>query len=122
MALGSFQLFLGQVQNAPGELKIRVLQVIFDLLIMYDEEFFSRSDDIVSRLRLWIPDTKMLRDQAQKITGYLVQTLESDDSEAIQAILCVGLSKLMLAGIIKDPKVHISSCLGSTIAETYSIL
>ncbi|KAH0581314.1 hypothetical protein H2248_012409 [Termitomyces sp. 'cryptogamus'] len=88
LALGSFQLFLGQVQNAPEELKIRVLQVIFDILIMYDEEFFSRSDDI-----------------AQKITGYLVQTLESEDSALIQTVLCVGLSKLMLAGIIKDPKV-----------------
>ncbi|KAG6899482.1 hypothetical protein C0993_009846 [Termitomyces sp. T159_Od127] len=88
MALGSFQLFFGQVQNAPEEVKLRVLQVIFDLLIMYDEEFFSRSDDV-----------------AQKITGYLIQTLESDDSASIQAILCVGLSKLMLAGILKDPKV-----------------
>ncbi|KAG6889138.1 hypothetical protein C0995_003498 [Termitomyces sp. Mi166 len=91
MALSSFQLFLGQVQNAPEELKIRVLQVIFDVLIMYDQEFFSRSDDI-----------------AQKITGFLVQTLESDDSAPIQAILCVGLSKLMLAGIIKDPKIFVS--------------
>ncbi|KAG6887175.1 hypothetical protein C0992_000306, partial [Termitomyces sp. T32_za158] len=88
MALGSFQLFFGQVQNAPEEVRLRVLQVIFDLLVMYDEEFFSRSDDV-----------------AQKITGYLVQTLESDDSASIQAILCVGLSKLMLTGILKDTKV-----------------
>ncbi|KAG6841281.1 hypothetical protein C0991_000259 [Blastosporella zonata] len=87
MALSSFQLFLGQVQAAPEELKIRVLQVIFDLLIMYDHEFFSRSDDI-----------------AKKIVGFLVQTLDSDDSPPIQAILSVGLSKLLLAGIIKDPK------------------
>lgn len=61
MALGSFQLFLGQVQNAPEEVKLRVLQVIFDLLIMYDEEFFSRSDDIVSQRHfLTPPDTECL--------------------------------------------------------------
>ncbi|KAG6907366.1 hypothetical protein DXG01_009187 [Tephrocybe rancida] len=88
MALSSFQLFLSQVQTAPEELKIRVLQVIFDLLIMYDQDFFARSDDI-----------------AQKIVGFLVQTLESDDCASIHAILCVGLSKLLLSGIIKDPKV-----------------
>ncbi|KAG6815820.1 hypothetical protein H0H87_011119 [Tephrocybe sp. NHM501043] len=88
MALSSFQLFLGQVQTAPEELKLRVLQVIFDLLIVYDQEFFSRSDDI-----------------AKKITGFLVQNLEVDDSPAIQAVLCVGLSKLLLSGIVKDAKV-----------------
>ena len=47
MALSSFQLFLSQAQNAPGELKIQVLRVIMDLLIMYDQEFFGRSEDTV---------------------------------------------------------------------------
>ncbi|KAG6812899.1 hypothetical protein H0H92_015634 [Tricholoma furcatifolium] len=88
MALSSLQLFLGQVQSAPEELKVRVLQVIFDLLFMYEYDFFSRSDDI-----------------AQKIIGFLVQTLISDDSPSTQAILSVGLSKLLLSGIVKDPNV-----------------
>ncbi|KAF8069093.1 nuclear condensing complex subunit [Lyophyllum atratum] len=88
MALSSFQLFLGQVQSAPEELKLRVLQVIFDLLIMYDQEFFVRSDDI-----------------AQKIINFLLQTLEAEESAAVQALLCVGLCKLLLAGMIKDSKV-----------------
>jgi condensin complex subunit 3 len=48
MALSSIQLFLSQVQSAPEELKLRVLQVIFDLLFLYDQEFFGRSDDVVS--------------------------------------------------------------------------
>jgi len=48
MALSSFQLFLSQAQNAPGELKVQVLRVIMDLLIMYDQEFFGRSEDTVS--------------------------------------------------------------------------
>jgi len=50
MALSSFQLFLNQVQSAPEELKVRVLQVIFDLLIMYDQEFFGRSEEIVGHI------------------------------------------------------------------------
>jgi condensin complex subunit 3 len=48
MALSSFQLFISQVQSAPEELKARVLQVIFDLLFVYNQEFFGRSEDIVS--------------------------------------------------------------------------
>ncbi|GLB42179.1 putative nuclear condensing complex subunits, C-term domain [Lyophyllum shimeji] len=88
MALSSFQLFLGQVQSAPEELKLRVLQVIFDLLIMYDQEFFARSEDI-----------------AQKIINFVLQTLEAEESASVQALLCVGLSKLLLSGMITDPKV-----------------
>ena len=48
MALNSFQLFLSQVQTAPDELKLKVLQVVFDLLMVYDQEFFGRSEEIVS--------------------------------------------------------------------------
>jgi condensin complex subunit 3 len=48
MALSSFQLFLSQVQTAPDELKLKVLQVVFDMLMVYDQEFFGRSDEIVS--------------------------------------------------------------------------
>lgn len=47
MALSSFQLFVSQVQNAPEELKVRVLQVIFDLLFLYNQEFLGRSEDMV---------------------------------------------------------------------------
>lgn len=47
MALNSFQLFIGQVQNSPEDLKSKVLQVIFDLLLMYDREFFGRSENSV---------------------------------------------------------------------------
>lgn len=50
MAMNSFQLFLSQVQSAPDDLKIQVLRIILDLLIMYDQEFFERSEDIVSFL------------------------------------------------------------------------
>lgn len=48
MALSSFQLFLSQAQNAPTELKVQVLKIIMDLLIMYDQEFFGRSEETVS--------------------------------------------------------------------------
>ena len=50
MAVNSFQLFLSQVQAAPEELKLKVLQIVLDILIMYDQEFFGKPNDIVSIL------------------------------------------------------------------------
>ena len=50
MAVNSFQLFLSQVQAAPEELKLKVLQIVLDILIMYDQEFFGKPNDIVSSL------------------------------------------------------------------------
>lgn len=47
MALSSFQLFVSQVQSAPEELKAQVLQAIFDLLFLYNQEFLGRSEDVV---------------------------------------------------------------------------
>lgn len=51
MALSSFQLFVSQVQTAPEELMVQVLQVIFDLLFLYNQEFLGRSEEIVSSYR-----------------------------------------------------------------------
>ena len=43
--------------------------------------------------------------QAKRITDFLLQMLDSDDSPEVQAVLCTGLCKLLLAGIITDPRV-----------------
>jgi condensin complex subunit 3 len=50
MALSSFQLFVSQAQNGSTELKLQVIRVIFDLLFMYDQDFFGHSEDIVRSL------------------------------------------------------------------------
>ncbi|KIM86130.1 hypothetical protein PILCRDRAFT_816668 [Piloderma croceum F 1598] len=88
MALSSFQLFLSQVQTAPDELKLKVLQVIFDMLMVYDQEFFGRSDEI-----------------AERIITFLLQTLETEESKTVQAVLCFGVSKLLLCGFVTDERV-----------------
>ncbi|OCH86273.1 hypothetical protein OBBRIDRAFT_248641 [Obba rivulosa] len=88
MAMSSFQLFLNQVQSAPEELKIKVLQVVFDMLMVYEQELLRRSDRL-----------------AENIIAFLLQTLELEDSQVVQALLCVGISKLMLNGLITDKRV-----------------
>lgn len=41
MALNSLQLFLSQVQSAPEVLKIRVLQIVFDILMVHGTDFLG---------------------------------------------------------------------------------
>jgi condensin complex subunit 3 len=43
MALNSFQLFLSQVQSAPEVLKLRVLQVVFDVLMVHEGDFLANA-------------------------------------------------------------------------------
>ncbi|THH30647.1 hypothetical protein EUX98_g3519 [Antrodiella citrinella] len=94
MAMSSFQLFLNQVQTASEELKVKVLQVIFDILMVYEEELLRRNEDVCA------PDN-----QADRIVTFLLQTLEVEESHAVQALLCIGISKLMINGLITDERV-----------------
>jgi len=108
MALSSFQLFLSQAQHAPGELKVQVLRVIMDLLIMYDQEFFGRSEDTVSLglfLKGWQADRLYI--QATRILDFLLQVLEAEEMPEAQAVLVTGLCKLLLAGMITEPRVSV---------------
>ncbi|KAJ3782510.1 nuclear condensing complex subunit [Lentinula aff. detonsa] len=91
MAINSFQLFLNQVQTAPEDLKLKVLQIVFDLLIMYDRDFLGRSEQI-----------------SQQIISFLIQTLDSEESPAIQCVLCIGMCKLLLSGQVTESKVLLS--------------
>ncbi|KAE9404610.1 hypothetical protein BT96DRAFT_955565 [Gymnopus androsaceus JB14] len=84
MATNSFQLFLNQ------ELKLKVLQIVFDMLVMYDREFLGRSEEV-----------------SQQIINFILQTLESEESD-IQSVVCIGICKLLLSGQVTDSKVLLS--------------
>ena len=43
MAINSLQLFLGQIQTNPGVLKMRVLQIVFDILMVHKSEFLGQN-------------------------------------------------------------------------------
>ncbi|KAI0747199.1 nuclear condensing complex subunit [Daedaleopsis nitida] len=88
MALSSFQLFLSQVSTAPEVLKVRVLQIIIDILMVHEGAFLG-------------PETP----NGEKIIEFLLQLLESEESESVQALLSVGISKLMLSGMVTDERV-----------------
>ncbi|KAK7023043.1 nuclear condensing complex subunit [Favolaschia claudopus] len=87
IAIKSLQLFLSQIQNAPEQLKFKILQIVFDLMVMYDRQLWGREED------------------GQAILTFLVDTLDVEESPVVQAVLCVGLAKLLLAGLAQDPKI-----------------
>lgn len=53
MAARSLQLFLNQIAGAPTQFKLRLLQVVFDVLMVHESDFLSAgSGDNVSRYSL----------------------------------------------------------------------
>ena len=55
MALGSFQLFMNHIQPSPEVLKLRVLQIVFDILMMHEGEFLGKEGGNVSQRSLVVP-------------------------------------------------------------------
>lgn len=88
MALNSFQLFLSQIQAAPEVLKIRVLQIVFDILMVHEGDFLGRSNA-----------------GGERIVEFLLHILSVEDSDKVQALMCMGLAKLVLSGIVTDERV-----------------
>ncbi|KAI0696172.1 nuclear condensing complex subunit [Cytidiella melzeri] len=87
MALQSFPLFCNQSQHASEGLKTKVLQIVLDLLLMHCSAFFQRS-----------------KETTEQILSFLLQTFEQEESSSVRATICVGLSKLMLNGIVTDER------------------
>ena len=45
--------------------------------------------------------------QSDRIVEFLLHVLNGEDAEKVQALLCVGLAKLVLAGMISDERVRL---------------
>ncbi|KAF7968330.1 hypothetical protein HWV62_30947 [Athelia sp. TMB] len=88
MAINSLQLFLGQIQTNPGVLKMRVLQIVFDILMVHKSEFLGQNSA-----------------NGPQIIEFLLHVLDTDDEDNVQALICMGLSKLMLTGMASEDRV-----------------
>src|SRR6266403_1224181 len=107
MAARSLQLFLNQIAGAPTQFKLRLLQVVFDVLMVHESDFLSTgSGDNVSlgpkakfRLIIFPP-------QSDRIVEYLLSVLKADENAEIHACVCVGLAKLLLSGMVTNTDVR----------------
>ena len=47
--MNSLQLFLNQVQSAHESLKLTILQIVFDIIMVYEGDLLYHSEDVVRR-------------------------------------------------------------------------
>jgi condensin complex subunit 3 len=105
MAARSLQLFLNQIAGAPTQFKLRLLQVVFDVLMVHESDFLSTgSGDNVSPERFESAKFGLivLLTQSNNIVEYLLTVLKADENAEIHACVCIGLAKLLLSGMITN--------------------
>ncbi|GAA5893397.1 hypothetical protein JCM5296_004865 [Sporobolomyces johnsonii] len=87
MALDSFQLLARQSEATEGELQVKILQTLFDLLILHGINF-GEERGFGSGI----------------ILGFLSSSLDQEDPH-VAATAVVGIAKLMLSGMVTDEEI-----------------
>ncbi|EFP74365.2 hypothetical protein PGT21_033556 [Puccinia graminis f. sp. tritici] len=87
IALDSFGVFVHQVQAAEIDLRIKVLKIVFDLLLQHGIDFLAEKGH-----------------GPERVIEFLLYSLDQD-SKDVQATAVIGISKLMLSGIITSSEV-----------------
>ncbi|KAI9600933.1 hypothetical protein H4Q26_000727 [Puccinia striiformis f. sp. tritici PST-130] len=87
IALDSFGVFVHQVQAAEVDLRIKVLKIVFDLLLQHGIDFLAEKGH-----------------GPERVIEFLLYSLDQDSKE-VQATAAIGISKLMLSGIITSSEV-----------------
>ncbi|KAG8801371.1 hypothetical protein FRC16_000627 [Serendipita sp. 398] len=91
MAINSFGLFLNQVEKASPTLQVRALQIIFDMLTLYERDLMKPRPG--------------LENPQEQIVEFLLGVLGNSDMEGIQFTAALGLSKLLITGVIDQDRV-----------------
>ena len=109
MAAQSLQLFFNQISGAPTQFKLRLLQVVFDVLMVHESDFLSAgSGDNVSPIFPAIQGIIRLiafQFESERIVVYFLDVLKADENAEIHACVCIGLAKLLLSGMITNSDV-----------------
>jgi len=90
------------ISDDPEALKISTLQVVFDMLMVHENDLLGKD---VRHLTIYTPCLLVIPIQNPNIANDLTARLIEETSEKVQALLCIGISKLVLSGMITNPKV-----------------
>lgn len=103
MASTSLQLFLGQIQSSPDTLKVQLLQTTFDIFLVHQDlaKFAVILALISMKWRLMILQVE------GGILDLLLPMFENEVSEQAQTVICTGLAKMMLSGLVTDDRVRV---------------
>ncbi|XP_006463505.1 hypothetical protein AGABI2DRAFT_73577 [Agaricus bisporus var. bisporus H97] len=81
-ALNSVDFFKSQIEKSPDKMRPSLYKIIFDMLMVHDLAF--------------------ARSVPQKVHQFLMERLTKEKDPQVLATLCLGISKLVLAGIARD--------------------
>lgn len=109
MALDSFQLLARQSESTEGELQVKVLQTLFDLIVLHGVNFGEERGFGVRRLSALLGPAGQTRltacaTQSNLIIGFLGSSLDQEDPTAAATVV-VGIAKLLLSGMVTDEEV-----------------
>ncbi|EDR03702.1 chromosome condensation complex protein [Laccaria bicolor S238N-H82] len=85
--LSSIDYFMKNIPKEEGNIKIVLIQSLFDLLMTHDAALSRTQGGSESR---------------DKATQFLIELLDDDTNEKVLALLCTGIAKLVLNGMITD--------------------
>ncbi|KAG5635107.1 hypothetical protein H0H81_012436 [Sphagnurus paluster] len=93
LAVRSLPFFVNHLkkEDTPDSLLISLLKVIFDLLMVHDQVL-----------------RKEKADEFDRIIPYILGILAETRCDQVRAVICIGVSKLVLAGMITDDTVLIN--------------
>ncbi|KAG6819105.1 hypothetical protein H0H93_015408 [Arthromyces matolae] len=92
LAINSVKFFVDQVQPSPAKLQGTLLQIVFDIIMVHEPEFQAKRPEIIPHI-------------IEQIRGILGSAVD----EKVLALVCLGLSKLVLAGIITDDQIFLDA-------------
>ena len=99
LALETFPLFLDQIQRGADAVKLCAVQLVFDLILVHGIPYLA-SRNIGAREEMGAEEFEAKSKEAfSQIMTFLLAQLEDED-EAVQAAAALGVSKLLLAGVI----------------------
>lgn len=132
MAANSFGLFVQQLQAADDELKVKIVQILFDLLMVQDIQTLLEKTMAVSAhllASMTLPDClgEDIRRGADYEADQLVELVRlalRQEAPEVQAVACEGVAKLMLAGMIQDETASLSLApsLPRSLLESKSVM
>ncbi|CAG8754881.1 15588_t:CDS:2, partial [Acaulospora colombiana] len=95
-----------RVEKASSNLKLKALQIVFDLLTMYERDFLMApgNEEVSKKLCVGPNINSFQQNTLDQVTDFLLNVLGNADSDSIQATAALGLSKLMITGVLQQDR------------------
>ncbi|KAJ3515967.1 hypothetical protein NLJ89_g1427 [Agrocybe chaxingu] len=88
LATRSIGLFMNQIPSSPINIRLTLVQSLFDIFMVHEDVVFKKQENNVEAL-----------------TAFLLTHIETEQDPKVKATFCVGATKLVLSGMVTDVNV-----------------